>query len=102
MVDTTDPEVEAAIDPEVVTLVQPVLTLDPLDTRLVSVAEYGRMVIETGDIAKVGTFELKLLILSRRFPGDDNASELDLVLNISPCTSVEQDIEVDLGNFSYT
>lgn len=102
MVDTKDPEAEGGIDSEVLTIVQPVLTVDTLDNRMVSVAEYGSMVIRTGNTAKIGTHSLKLRIWSRRFPGENNYRSKDITLNIFPCMNAESDIEIDLGYVSYT
>lgn len=95
-------EVATSVDSEIFTLVQPKLLVDLIDPRLVSVAQYGSLIIETSDITKLGSVPLRLRTWSRRYPGEDENKYTDIIVNFLPCLNVEMDLEVDLGLFEYT
>ena len=56
--------VAMALNADLFTLQQPVLLTDTIDSNLVSVTQYGALVVDTSDLALIGTYTIRLEVLS--------------------------------------
>jgi len=94
--------VATAVDVSYIKLQQAVQQVNSQDPMRVTVSSFGRMLIQTDDVAVVGKSKLELRVVSQRYPGDAEYKVINLDLTIANCVSVDRDTEKVLAGFNYT